>query len=134
MAVTHLSQPRAHGCCVGCLHPDYDGYFGTPTEYLAWYAKLGALRDRADAPTVAVLLYRKHVITQQGYIAQLVRCFEEDGVRPVPIFINGIEAHTVVCLRGTHHSQHCCMSTTGANVGHVFVRHAFCALGLQWDV
>jgi len=39
---------------------------------------------------------RKHVITEQGYIAQLVRCFEADGVRPVPIFINGIEAHTVV--------------------------------------
>jgi magnesium chelatase subunit H len=83
-------------CCAGCLHPDYDGYFGSPSEYLAWYAKHGALRDRPEAPTVAVLLYRKHVITQQGYIAQLVRCFEEDGVRPVPIFINGIEAHTVV--------------------------------------
>ena len=40
---------------------------------------------------------RKHVITEQGYIPQLVRCFEEEGVRPVPIFINGIEAHTVVC-------------------------------------
>ncbi|CAL8470018.1 g9560 [Coccomyxa elongata] len=90
----------------GCLHPDYDGYFGTPTEYLAWYAKHGALRDRADAPTVAVLLYRKHVITRQGYIAQLVRCFEEDGVRPVPIFINGIEAHTVVRdLLTTEHEQ-----------------------------
>ena len=83
-------------CRAGCLHPDYDGYFASPSDYLAWYAKHGTLRDRADAPTVAVLLYRKHVITQQGYIAQLVRCFEEDGVRPVPIFINGIEAHTVV--------------------------------------
>ena len=36
------------------------------------------------------------MITEQGYIPQLVRCFEEEGVRPVPIFINGIEAHTVV--------------------------------------
>ncbi|EIE25813.1 hydrogenobyrinic acid a,c-diamide cobaltochelatase, partial [Coccomyxa subellipsoidea C-169] len=90
----------------GCLHPDYDGYFSTPAEYLAWYAKHGALRDRAEAPTVAVLLYRKHVITGQGYIAQLVRCFEADGVRPVPIFINGIEAHTVVRdLLTTDHEQ-----------------------------
>ena len=39
------------------------------------------------------------MITEQGYIPQLVRCFEEEGVRPVPIFINGIEAHTVV----SHH-------------------------------
>ena len=42
------------------------------------------------------LQFRKHVITEQGYIPQLVRCFEEEGVVPVPIFINGIEAHTVV--------------------------------------
>lgn len=83
-------------CCAGCLHPDYDGYFASPAEYLEWYARHGALAGHTDAPTVAVLLYRKHVITQQGYIAQLVRCFEADGVRPVPIFINGIEAHTVV--------------------------------------
>ena len=46
---------------------------------------------------------RKHVITGQGYIAQLVRCLEADGVLPLPIFINGIEAHTVVCLRA------CCL-------------------------
>ncbi len=39
-----------------------------------------------------VLLYRKHVITSQPYIAQLVRCLEAGGVRPVPIFINGVEA------------------------------------------
>ena len=39
------------------------------------------------------------MITEQVYIPQLVRCFEEEGVVPVPIFINGIEAHTVVCCR-----------------------------------
>ena len=43
-----------------------------------------------------VLLYRKHVITAQPYIAQLVRCLEAGGVRPVPVFINGVEAHTIV--------------------------------------
>ena len=47
----------------------------------------------------AWLQCRKHVITEQGYIPQLVRCFEEEGVVPVPIFINGIEAHTVVRCR-----------------------------------
>ena len=45
---------------------------------------------------------RKHVITEQGYIPQLVRGFEEEGVRPVPIFINGIEAHTVVLSAQYH--------------------------------
>lgn len=45
---------------------------------------------------VGILLYRKHVITEQPYIAQLVECLEQYGLRPLPIFINGVEAHTVV--------------------------------------
>ena len=72
----------------GCLHPDHAGFFGSPAEYLQWYRQHGAVQDAA-APTVAVLLYRKHVITQQMYIEQLVRCMEAKGIRPIPIFING---------------------------------------------
>ena len=57
----------------------------------------------------AWLQCRKHVITEQGYIPQLVRCFEEEGVVPVPIFINGIEAHTVVrCRLLLSHQYLCC--------------------------
>lgn len=43
-----------------------------------------------------MLLYRKHVITEQPYIAQLIETMEAEGLRPLPIFINGVEAHTVV--------------------------------------
>lgn len=45
---------------------------------------------------MGILLYRKHVITEQPYIAQLIECMEQYGLRPLPIFINGVEAHTVV--------------------------------------
>lgn len=79
----------------GCLHPAHQGYFASPADYMRWYQRQGPLRG-TDAPTVAILLYRKHVITEQPYIQQLVQCMEANGVRPVPIFINGIEAHTVV--------------------------------------
>ena len=48
----------------------------------------------------AVLLYRKHVITEQPYIGQLITQMEVEGVIPLPIFINGVEAHTVVSLGG----------------------------------
>ena len=48
----------------------------------------------------AVLLYRKHVITEQPYIGQLITQMEAEGVIPLPIFINGVEAHTVVSLGG----------------------------------
>ena len=66
---------------------------------MKWYGQHGPLGSDPTYPTVAVLLYRKHVITEQMYIGQLIRCMEEQGVRPIPIFINGIEAHTVVsCL------------------------------------
>jgi magnesium chelatase subunit H len=79
----------------GCLHPDHSGYFASPGEYMAWYKQHGSLR-KTDAPVAAVLLYRKHVITNQMYIPQLVRQMEEEGIIPLPIFINGVEAHTIV--------------------------------------
>ena len=34
----------------------------------------------------------------QAYIPDLIECLEREGLRPVPIFINGVEAHTVVSL------------------------------------
>lgn len=50
---------------------------------------------------VGILLYRKHVITEQPYIAQLIETMEEYGLRPLPIFINGVEAHTVASAGGS---------------------------------
>ena len=35
-------------------------------------------------PVVGLLLYRKHVITGQPYIPQLIRAFEADRVPPTP--------------------------------------------------
>ncbi|GMH35161.1 hypothetical protein BSKO_03029 [Bryopsis sp. KO-2023] len=79
----------------GCLHPDYDGYFASPAEYLKWYEANGPVKTR-NAPTVGVMVYRKHVITGAEYVRQLITLIEEGGLRPVPIFINGVEAHTIV--------------------------------------
>ncbi len=77
---------------MGLLHPDYDGYFASPTDYLNWYQQHKSL----DNPLVAILLYRKHVITKQPYIPQLIRSFEQQELTPVPIFINGVEGHVIV--------------------------------------
>ena len=38
----------------------------------------------------------QHVITSQPYIPELIRTMEAQGVLPLPIFINGVEAHTLV--------------------------------------
>ncbi|MEO1559586.1 MAG: cobaltochelatase subunit CobN [Cyanobacteria bacterium J06632_19] len=45
---------------------------------------------------IGILLYRKHVITKQPYIPQLIKRFEEAGLIPLPIFINGVEGHVAV--------------------------------------
>lgn len=75
---------------VGLVHPDSDRVFKTPREYLEWR------KPPQDAPRVAVLLFRKHVVTEQPYIPQLIRELETEGLAPLPIFITGVEAHTVV--------------------------------------
>ncbi len=80
---------------MGLLHPDYPGYFESPRAYLTWYLER-TNKSPASLPTVAILLYRKHVITKQPYIPQLIRHFEQAGLIPVPIFINGVEGHVAV--------------------------------------
>lgn len=81
---------------IGLLHPDYAGYFESPKQYLDWYCQT----IRSNAPignnVVGILLYRKHVITKQQYIPQLIRAFESAGLIPLPIFINGVEGHVAV--------------------------------------
>ncbi|GFR42159.1 hypothetical protein Agub_g3011 [Astrephomene gubernaculifera] len=105
----YVPPPIIETPALGCLHPLYDkGYFSSPAEYMKWYgSREGPLRGRTtDAPVVAVLLYRKHVITEQPYVRQLVSQLEAEGLLPVPIFINGVEAHTVVRdLLTTQHEQ-----------------------------
>ncbi|WP_264307579.1 magnesium chelatase subunit H [Nodosilinea nodulosa] len=79
---------------LGLLHPDYPGYFESPRQYLDWYRQT---HPKAEGrPVVGLLLYRKHVITQQPYIPQLIRQFEQAELVPLPIFINGVEGHVAV--------------------------------------
>ncbi|KAM3099920.1 magnesium chelatase subunit H [Phormidesmis sp. 146-12] len=89
---------------IGLLHPDYAGYFESPQQYLDWYATKQTPSSllpppsslSSSLPTIALLLYRKHVITKQPYIPQLIRQFEQAGLIPLPIFINGVEGHVAV--------------------------------------
>ena len=120
---------------MGLLHPDYNGYFESPRQYLDWYLGNQTSRVRryeesanqdenllathptrggqdarptkfgtnwfqnsyqVKSPVVGILLYRKHVITKQPYIPQLIRYFEDAGIVPLPIFINGVEGHVAV--------------------------------------
>ena len=103
-------KPPKETPALGCYHPDIEAA-GEPWPtsvgaYLEWYERERVGVVPSDAPTVAVLLYRKHVITRQPYLAELVRGMEESGVKPVPIFINGVEAHTIVRdLLTTEHEQ-----------------------------
>ena len=46
---------------------------------MRWYAKEGPVRDPA-APTVAVLLYRKHVITDQARPGSVKRSVQKGSL------------------------------------------------------
>ncbi|WP_019506649.1 magnesium chelatase subunit H [Pleurocapsa sp. PCC 7319] len=87
---------------MGLLHPEYQGYFTSPQDYLEWYiTRVGAngcSPSQCDMPlpVIGILLYRKHVITKQPYIPQLIKHFEQEGLIPLPLFINGVEGHVVV--------------------------------------
>ncbi|MCC5601953.1 magnesium chelatase subunit H [Nostoc favosum] len=126
---------------IGLLHPDYQGFFESPREYLEWYkthcrdaihrvfpnrvspnrvspnrvspnrvspnrvspnrvspnrVSPNRVSPNRVSPVIGILLYRKHVITKQPYIPQLIRSFEKAGLTPLPIFINGVEGHVAV--------------------------------------
>jgi magnesium chelatase subunit H len=82
---------------MGLLHPEYEGYFESPRQYLEWYRQhVGRQVSVPLQGVVGILLYRKHVVTKQPYIPQLIRHFEKAGLVPLPIFINGVEGHVAV--------------------------------------
>ncbi|HEY9702914.1 MAG TPA: DUF3479 domain-containing protein, partial [Allocoleopsis sp.] len=47
---------------IGLLHPQYNGYFTSPQQYLNWYFTQN--KQAQNLPVVGILLYRKHVITK----------------------------------------------------------------------
>ncbi|MDT9341382.1 magnesium chelatase subunit H [Trichodesmium erythraeum 21-75] len=89
---------------MGLLHPNHHGYFESPRKYLEWYRQQ---KPTSPNPVVGILLYRKHVITKQPYIPKLIHKFEEAGLTPLPIFINGVEGHVAVrdWMTTAHESQ-----------------------------
>jgi magnesium chelatase subunit H len=96
-------EPARETPNIGLLHPNYSGYFESPKQYLEWYRT----QTKASLPVVGLLLYRKHVITKQPYIPQLIRSLEQAGFIPLPIFINGVEGHVAVRdLMTTAYEQH----------------------------
>jgi magnesium chelatase subunit H len=90
---------------MGLLHPDYTGYFESPRNYLEWYRQTKP--ETWHLPVVGILLYRKHVITKQPYIPQMIHQFEQAGLVPLPIFINGVEGHVAVrdWMTSTHETE-----------------------------
>jgi len=102
---------------LGLVHPLRPNHYfnSSPAEYLKWRLSQNAkdlasstnfvLADNTTAPRVAILLYRKHVITGQRYIMDLITILEQQGVLSIPIFINGVEAHTIVRDLLTSHPE-----------------------------
>jgi magnesium chelatase subunit H len=83
---------------VGIFHPQLAEaglQLTSPKQYLSWYLKTHPW-VKEDTPRVGVLLYRKHVISEQSYIGNMITLMESNGILPIPVYINGVEGHTVV--------------------------------------
>jgi magnesium chelatase subunit H len=79
----------------GLIHPDREGhYFSGPASYLQWYRSRNP--DSVAWPTIGILLYRKHVISELPYIPELIRFMESSQLTPLPIFITGVDGHIAV--------------------------------------
>lgn len=88
---------------VGLLHPalkfatELGPFFDTPEKYLEWYRTYKPEAFTEKWPVCAVLLFRKHIISELPYIPQLVNFLEErHKLLPLPIFIQGVDAHIAV--------------------------------------
>lgn len=68
----------------GEQHNNIDLEWRLSSECAAQAEREGFALAPKDAPRIAILLYRKHVITNQRYIIDLIRMFEEQGLLPVP--------------------------------------------------
>lgn len=89
---------------MGCFHPETDELFANPDAYLKWYRKWrtskrpptnGKTRG-ADAPLVALIAFRKHVIQRQKYLVDLIASLEGQGLAVMPIVVSGIEMHVAI--------------------------------------
>jgi cobalamin biosynthesis Mg chelatase CobN len=83
--VEHPQQGVFHPRLLG--RPEGD-YMTSPREYAEWYERTHSWVTE-DTPRVGILLYRKHVVTEQGYIPNMITLLESQGMMPIPVFING---------------------------------------------
>ncbi len=87
---------------MGCFHPATDEFFPNPDAYLKWYRKHRNSKKRSnaalppDAPLVALLAFRKHIVQRQQYVADLIEALEAQGMAVLPIVVSGIEMHVAV--------------------------------------
>ncbi len=83
---------------VAFYHPDLypsQGYVEKALTYTTWYETTHKWVND-DTPRVGLLLYRKHVLSDQAYIGNMIALLEDQGLMPVPVFISGVEAHIIV--------------------------------------
>lgn len=87
---------------MGCFHPATEEIFPNPDAYLKWYRKYRSQKRQRgaapppDAPLVALLAFRKHIVQQQQYIADLIEALETQGMSVLPVVVSGIEMHVAV--------------------------------------
>jgi len=96
---------------MGCFHPDAEELFDSPAAYQRWVLK--TRRYRRGQPTVALLVFRKHLLQAQTYPNDLIRALESKGLAVLPIFVSGIETHVALREWVAHEKVDFMISTMG---------------------
>ncbi|MCU0490379.1 MAG: magnesium chelatase subunit H [Chloroflexaceae bacterium] len=91
---------------MGFAHPDAPKFFTKPEEFERWERtreprtqnrEPKSLRStQSSMGTIAVLSFRSHILGGTSYHNEVVRALEAGGMRVIPIFCMGIEAHVAV--------------------------------------
>jgi magnesium chelatase subunit H len=83
---------------MGLYHPDAPAFFKDVSSFNKWNKKrLSKSRTNpTQMPRLGLLMMRKHLLQENGYIQNVIRSFEAKGFYVYPAFVMGVEGHVVV--------------------------------------
>jgi magnesium chelatase subunit H len=88
-------EPPVEIPTMGFAHPDAPQFFSKPVDYERWERSRKGARKKTSG-TVAVIVFRVHLLSGMEYLYDIVRALEAGDLRVLPLFVMGVETHVVL--------------------------------------
>jgi len=88
-------EPPVEIPTMGFAHPDAPQFFSKPVDYERWERSRKGARKQTIG-TVAVIVFRVHLLSGMEYLYDIVRALEAGDLRVLPLFVMGVETHVVL--------------------------------------